>query len=283
VDEETVKDFWAENPCGEAFVERRSSSHERFFADYDSFRYGLESHIPRCLDEIDFADKRVLEIGLGLGADSEQIIRRGARWNGVDLTQESVERVETRLALRDLPSESLQQASALNLPFPDDHFDVIYSHGVFHHIPDVAQAQAELARVVKPGGQVVLMLYAKRSLNYLVGIAFVRRVGLLGLVALQHVGVTVGGIYGEHVVNARREGVLRYLRLPNFVHRSTDGPSNPYSKVYALEDVRRDFPLFEIERVHREYMHAPPLPVHGLPGTSVLGWHLWVHLRPVAT
>jgi hypothetical protein len=28
-------------------------------------------------------------------------------------------------------------------------------------------------------------------------------------------------------------------------------------------------------------MHAPPLPVHGLPGGSVMGWHLWAHLSPV--
>jgi hypothetical protein len=27
-------------------------------------------------------------------------------------------------------------------------------------------------------------------------------------------------------------------------------------------------------------MHAPPLPVHGLPGGSVMGWHLWAHLSP---
>jgi SAM-dependent methyltransferase len=281
MDEDTVKSFWASNPCGERFIDAaKRSSYEQFFAEYDRFRYGLESHIPRCLDEIDFAGKRVLEIGLGLGADAEQIIRRGARWNGVDLTQQSVDHVETRLALRDLPFESLQQASALDLPFPDDHFDIVYSHGVFHHIPDVERAQTELARVVKPVGRVVLMLYATRSLNYLVSIALIRRVGLLGLYALSQAGIDVGGMYGEHVDNARREGLLRYLRLQNLVHRSTDGPSSPYSKVYTVAEVRRDFRLFEIERVHKEFMHAPPLPVHRLPFARILGWHLWVHLRP---
>jgi hypothetical protein len=29
-------------------------------------------------------------------------------------------------------------------------------------------------------------------------------------------------------------------------------------------------------------MHAPPLPVHGLPGETLMGWHLWIHLEPVA-
>jgi hypothetical protein len=77
-------------------------------------------------------------------------------------------------------------------------------------------------------------------------------------------------------------GLRHYLRLANFVHRNTDGPENPYSKVYGLADVPRDFPSFEIDHAHKEFMHAPPLPVHGLPLAHVAGWHLWVHLRPRA-
>ncbi len=70
--------------------------------------------------------------------------------------------------------------------------------------------------------------------------------------------------------------------MQNFVHRNTDGPDNPYSKVYSLADVRRDFPSFSVVRAHKEFMHAPPLPVARLGLARVAGWHLWVHLRPVA-
>ena len=45
-------------------------------------------------------------------------------------------------------------------------------------------------------------------------------------------------------------------------------------------DVRRDFPSFRIERVHKEFMHAPPLPVARLGLANVAGWHLWVHCAP---
>ena len=89
-----------------------------------------------------------------------------------------------------------------------------------------------------------------------------------------------GGILRGHLDNAEREGLLAYLRMQRFVHASTDGPDNPYSRVYNLAAVRRDFPLFEIVRSHKHYMHAPPLPVHGLPGGGLMGWHLWVELRP---
>jgi Methyltransferase domain len=146
-----------------------------FFRRYDKFRYVREGHILRRLDAIDFKDKRVLEIGLGQGADSEQIIRRGAVWSGIDLTTESIARVSKRLRLRQLPYQHLECASALALPFADNSFDIVFSHGVLHHIPDVKTAQREIARVLKPDGELIAMLYARRSLNYLVAIAVVRR------------------------------------------------------------------------------------------------------------
>ena len=41
----------------------------------------------------------------------------------------------------------------------------MFSHGVLHHIPDIRTAQAEIHRVLKPGGTLVAMLYARKSLN----------------------------------------------------------------------------------------------------------------------
>lgn len=283
MNESEIKAFWEAHPCGEQFVAGADDkSYDDFFTQYDRFRYGLESHIPGCLDAIDLRGRKVLEIGLGQGADSEQIIRRGARWTGVDLTAESVQRVETRLKLRGLPYDGLIRASALELPFPDGSFDVVFSHGVLHHIPEIDRAQREIARVVRSHGEAVIMIYAKYSLNYLLSIAVLRRLGLLALYGLARGGRRPGGIYGEHLESARRIGVRSYLRLENFIHRNTDGPSNPYSKVYGLADVRRDFSSFRIGHAHKEFMYAPPLPVRGLPLARLAGWHLWVHLRPRA-
>src|ERR1700704_5819714 len=116
MDESEIQTFWNRFPCGDFQVgglERRQGDYEDFFTAYDRFRYRKEAHILRCLDEIDFKGKRVLEIGLGQGADSEQIIRRGAVWSGLDLSPESVARVQARLALRRLPHKSLKQGSVL--------------------------------------------------------------------------------------------------------------------------------------------------------------------------
>jgi SAM-dependent methyltransferase len=280
--EKAIREFWDAHPCGESQVERLSSDYEDFFRRYDAFRYQREAHILRRLDAIDFKGKHVLEIGLGQGADSEQIIRRGAIWSGIDISAESVSRVSTRLRCRGLAYARLERASALELPFSDNCFDIVFAHGVLHHIPDVMTAQKEIARVLKPGGRLIAMLYARRSLNYLLAISVVRRLSLAILfLGRANAGGMVGGIIGGHIARAKRMGLREYLRLPNFIHGNTDGPLNPYSKVYDLATVHEDFPAFTLETHHQDYMHAPPLPVFWLkPFACVLGWHLWVHLNP---
>jgi len=282
LDEATVQAFWGAHPCGDHIVgglhQRFADDYERFFASYDHWRYRQEHHIPECLDAVDWRDRQVLEIGLGQGAESEQLIRRGARWSGLDLTAESVDRVRTRLMTRDLPYEDLRQGSALDIPWPDAQFDTVFSHGVLHHVPDILQAQREIHRVLKPGGTLIVMLYARRSLNYQVSIRWLRRAAL---VAAHPVRRRIPGhtMLGQHLANAEQVGLRRYLQLDSFVSRNTDGPLNPFARVYDLQDVERDFPDFTVERSFQRYLHAPPLPVHKLPGGSRWGWHLWVHLR----
>lgn len=286
MDEQTVRSFWQDHACGDAQVgglhDRFRDDYEKFFTEYDRFRYQNERHLPACVDALDVADKAVLEIGLGQGSESERLIRRGARWSGVDLTAESVERVRARLTLRELPYENLRQGSVLDLPFADDIFDVVFSHGVLHHVPDIKQAQSEIHRVLRPGGQLIVMLYARWSLNYLVSIGVIRRAALLAAFPLARTGIlkssSPDGMLAAHLDNATKMGLFRYLRLDEFVHHSTDGPANPYALVYDRARVERDFPSFRVMRTYKRFMHAPPFPVHRLPGETMMGWHLWIHL-----
>ena len=279
--ENNIKDFWQEHPCGAELVgdltEETRAEYLDFFKRYDEYRYSTEPHILSNLACIDFNEKKVLEIGLGQGADSEQITRHGGIFSGVDLTDEAVKRTKMRFSLRDLPFDRIEQASALDLPFEDSSFDIVFSHGVLHHIPEIKKAEQEIFRVLKPDGQLIAMLYAKRSLNYLLSIFVLRRLGLLGLYGL---GIKASGIYGEHLENAKKAGIRNYLSMKNFINVSTDGAFNPYSKVYALIDVRTDFPHFDVVKTERHFMHAPPLKVSWLPLASLLGWHLWVWMKP---
>ena len=68
--------------------------------------------------------------------------------------------------------------------------------------------------------------------------------------------------------------------MKHFIHRNTDGPLNPYAKVYDKKTIAGDFNLFEPYKTYKRFMHAPPLPVKWLPLQKLLGWHLWVHMTP---
>ncbi len=285
MDEHDVQRFWNAHPCGDHIVGGLhgafADDYENFFDAYDRWRYRQEAHIPECLDRTDWAGRKVLEIGLGQGAESEQLIRRGAQWSGLDLTEESVARVTTRLRLRGLAHDAVRQGSALDIPWPDDSFDVVFSHGVLHHIPDIRRAQSEIARVLRPGGQLVAMLYARHSVNYQVSIRIVRRLALAAAYPLRRRRIVDSSpMLRRHLTNAEAVGPMRYLALEAFTHRSTDGPDNPFARVYSLREVAADFPDFELTDSYRRYSHAPPIPLPRTRAERWIGWHLWVHLRP---
>lgn len=280
-DERKIRARWESIPVAENVVGRLNQdfggNYAAFFETFDRWLYTRQKHILEALDQFDWRGKRVLEIGLGQGADSEQLIRRGAIWSGVDLTRESVQRVAHRMRLRNLPYRHLAQASALNLPFADAQFDIVYSHGVLHHVPDIKSAQREIRRVLTDQGRLVMMVYARHSLNYHLAIKLIRRLGL-GIIYL--LPIRVSGIYHAHREFARQTGLWQYLKMKNFIHRSTDGPENPYSKVYDRRTIVEDFPDFEVVRCFKLWMHAPPLPVDNWTSGRLLGWHLWAELKP---
>lgn len=279
MDDSSIREFWQEHPCGETLIGSSPGDLQAmaaFFDEYDEYRYRTESHIPAELDGLRLSGLDVLEIGLGQGADSEQIARRGARYSGVDLTAEAVRRTTARFTMKGLPYQQIVQGSVLELAFGDDSFDVVYSHGVLHHVPEIRQGSAEIARVLRPAGRLELMVYAKHSLNYLLAISVVRR---LGLAAVYLAGRPRNEVERAHVANARAQGLTSYLRMENFVHRNTDGPHNPFSRVYTPSTLAADFPEFTLVRTRKHFLHAPPLRIPGQHSGSRLGWHLWATLQ----
>jgi len=163
--QEQVKDevraYWEDEPCGTGHASAQEGTPE-FFAQVAAERDALEPFIPEYADFASTRGQRVLEIGVGVGSDFIRFVRAGAHATGVDLTEHSVALVRRRLELEGL-SADLQRADAERLPFPDGSFDVVYSWGVLHHTPDSDRAIAEAQRVLKPGGRLCVMLYARHS------------------------------------------------------------------------------------------------------------------------
>lgn len=159
-----VRAFWQADPCGTVTTEEEVGTPE-FFDEVERRRYDLEPYIPVFADFAGSSGLEVLEIGTGLGTDTLQFARAGARISGVDLTPRSIELVRSRLE-RDGVSDrigSLEVADAENLPFSDASFDRVYSWGVLHHTPNTQRSIDEALRVLRPGGTACVMLYGRDS------------------------------------------------------------------------------------------------------------------------
>ena len=103
--------------------------------------------------------KHVLEVGCGLGRDAEALVARvtpGGHVTGVDASADLIAQATARTAQLGLPL-SLGVEDAQALAFPDDTFDAAREDRMLQHLPDPARAVREMARVVRPGGRVVLL------------------------------------------------------------------------------------------------------------------------------
>jgi SAM-dependent methyltransferase len=156
---ENVRDFWNADPCGTRYIEGKEGLEAHARA-----RYSLEPFI------FDFAQfqsargLRVLEIGVGMGADYLEWLKAGANAIGVDLSAASIERARLRCQQAGYQPD-LRVADAEQLPFPDNSFDLVYSYGVMHHSPNTEQCVREAWRVLKPGGKGRIMIYHHPSIT----------------------------------------------------------------------------------------------------------------------
>ena len=103
--------------------------------------------------------ERVLEVGPGTGyysLDVAECVSPGGRLDIFDLQQEMLDHTMRRAGERGLTNVTAKQGDARELPYPDASFDAAYLITVLGEIPDQGAALRELARVLKPGGRLVV-------------------------------------------------------------------------------------------------------------------------------
>jgi len=128
-------------------------------APVDEFHSGGRNATVRLaqLAQID-ASQRVLDVGCGIGGPSRYLASKfGCQVTGLDLTPEFVA-LAGMLAQRTRLAEKVtyRQGNALDLPFPDANFDVVWSQNAAMNIADRDRLYGEMHRVLRPGGRLAL-------------------------------------------------------------------------------------------------------------------------------
>ena len=249
---EKVRSFWGRNVCGAHFVKEPYLTDE-FFAKYRECRYAKEHHLNSLIDWSTAAGESVLEIGLGLGADSCRWAEYADSFTGIDLTDEAVQATSVHLRMRELGGRILK-GNAEDLPFGDSEFGIVYSHGVLHHTENIKAALREVRRVLKPDGIFIVMLYTKNSLNYWIRIQCIMRFRLFVSLFCQYLGRKVSEPWATHLKNIRQIG-WQYFSWSNWPHRCTDGPECEIANIYSWREMSQlleeaGFCIVKCEKAH---------------------------------
>jgi ubiquinone/menaquinone biosynthesis C-methylase UbiE len=256
---------WTNDPCGAVYSEKYAEGSKEFFEATTKNRY--EQYAPwlkKLIDGIDVKGKTVLEIGCGVGTDLISFARNGANVIGLDLTPKHIELARKLFEVYGFSGDFIN-GDAESLTIPSASVDIVYSFGVLHHTPNIDKAIAEIYRVLKPGGQVVVGLYHKNSWHYWVNIVF-----LLGIFQ-------------------RRLFKMSISKLLSSVIEVSHSGAKPLVRVYSKGSCKRlfkDFKKIKIKKYHwrKDQVFIPwvfsritlYLPTF-LP--SFLGWYILVFAR----
>lgn len=251
---EQVQRQWDHDPAGSHYVDGMPADAKEWFLAIERHRYDV--YAPWMRDTMEFdrhRGKDVLEIGGGIGTDLAQFALHGAHVTDADLSAGHLRLAAGNFRARGLSADFVHQ-DAESLAFRDGSFDVVYSNGALHHTPNTRRAVVEILRVLRPGGRVIVMMYAEDSWHYWRSLVW--NIGL-------------------------KEGQLRKYSMgaimSRIVERSEYAAARPLVKVYTKARLRAMFDRFEgIEILQRQLEHVPPV-VARLPPerlAPLLGWNL---------
>ncbi len=162
---EIVARYWDARPCNIRHSAKPVGSRE-YFDEVEERKYRVEPHIPRFAEFPRWRGKKVLEIGCGIGTDTINFARHGARVTAVDLSEKSLDLAKQRARVYGLIDRIRffrADAERLSDFVPVEPYDLVYSFGVLHHTPRPDRALVEIRRYMAPESVFKLMVYHRRS------------------------------------------------------------------------------------------------------------------------
>jgi SAM-dependent methyltransferase len=192
--------------------------------------------------------ERGLEIGAGTGYFTLNLLRAGVIAEAVatDISPGMLSTLEASAEELGLEVEAVR-AEADELPFPDASFDLVFGHAVLHHLPNLGEAFAEFARVLRPGGTLAFCGEPSRYGDRLA--ALPKRAALLAAPAWRRL---LGAPPRRHQEELVSDGAKGHGRLPHElelteeqllewvvdVHAFSPGDLDRHARGAGLESVR---------------------------------------------
>lgn len=158
-----VAAYWNRRPCNIRHSTKEIGTRE-YFDEVEERKYFVEPHIPGFAEFPRWKGKKVLEVGCGLGTDATNFARAGADYAGIELSQASLDLAKKRFEVFGLTGSFHNlNAEILASELPHSNYDLVYSFGVIHHTPNPQAVLHQIRKVIKPDGELRIMLYAKDS------------------------------------------------------------------------------------------------------------------------
>jgi 2-polyprenyl-3-methyl-5-hydroxy-6-metoxy-1,4-benzoquinol methylase len=160
-----VAEYWNKRPCNIRHSPKKVGTRE-YFDEVEARKYFIEPHIPKFAEFAKWKNKRVLEIGCGIGTDTINFARSGAQVTAVDISLKSLEIAQLRATIFNLENRINflhSNAEEISNTLICQPFDLIYSFGVLHHTENIQKAISEIKKYMEPTSELRVMLYAKNS------------------------------------------------------------------------------------------------------------------------
>jgi SAM-dependent methyltransferase len=166
---EEVKKFWNDRPCNIKHSSKEIGTKE-YFNEVERKKFFVEPHILKFTEFPQWKNKKVLEVGCGLGTVGIQFSLNGADYTGVELSRESLEIAKKRFEVFEQTGKFYSgNAEELSSFVPVETYELIYSFGVIHHSPHPEKIVSEIKKYMNGNSVLKIMLYAKDSWkNYMI-------------------------------------------------------------------------------------------------------------------
>jgi ArsR family transcriptional regulator len=121
--------------------------------------------------------RNLVDLGTGTGRMLQLLAPRAGRTVGLDASHAMLSVARANLEKAGLRGIELRQGDIYAPPFPRDTFDLVIIHQVLHYLDDPARAIREAARLVSPGGRILVVDFAPHKLEFLREAQAHRRLG----------------------------------------------------------------------------------------------------------